>query len=216
MKSGLISKELKSKFVQIALIGLAQNSYGSIINYHVERAIVAGNGCNAANSSVTVDEFGDLAIAHDNLAIVLPAHGPDQSLAARKSCVVRVPVTIPRGYYIKSIQQQIMHGAAKSEGAEIRIASRATFSSDAVTPFTILLPRDEAIYADFMIDSRTDVFSDSRQRQKYCASDRPEEQMFQLNVVLSGTRNSVNEDLVSAAYGSRFGEGFEVEVKSCD
>jgi hypothetical protein len=194
----------------------AQGAVAGVISYHTERAVIAGNGCNASNSTVSVDEFGDLSIGHDNLAIVLPANGSDHALAARKTCIVRVPVTIPRGFYVKSIQQQIMHGAAKSAGAEIRVSSRASFSSDNISPFTILLPHDEDIYAEFMIDSRTDVFSDAQQQAKYCRPDRPEEQMFQLNVALTGSRDSIHESLVSAAYGSHFGEGLEIEVRACE
>lgn len=190
-------------------------AYAGVITFLPDRAIVAGNGCPEGSTIVSVDEFGDLSVEHSELAIILPANGRDRALAARKACVVRVPVIVPTGFYVKSIEQHIIHGAIKSADAELKIASRAAFSSDNIQPFTITLPRGEEFSEAFVIDSRIDHLNEATQRQHYCQDGRAEEQMFQLNVAISGQRDSIHDDLISAAYGSRFGEGIEIEIEPC-
>lgn len=183
--------------------------------FHPETAIYAGNGCPQGSTSISVDELGDLYIDHTALAILLPANGENQALAARRTCLVRVPVTVPKGLYVKSIQQSLSYAVGKSANADIQIASRAAFSSDSVHPFIISLPVGDEVYSDHSIDTRLDYLDSAKQRAKYCSDERPEQMIFQAQIAISGQRESVMDDLLAAAYGSHFGEGIEVELASC-
>lgn len=211
MKNKLIAIS-GAMLAQLILIGTAS---ASDLVFHVENAVYAGNGCPQGSTSVSVDEFGDLYIDHAALALVLPAHGEDQALAGRKTCIIRVPVLLPKGLYVKSIQQSLHYGVAKSMGADLQLATRAAFSADNVRPFTVSLPAGEEVYSEHSIDSRLDQFVPSRQIAKYCGENRAEETMFQMQVAISGQRESVAEDLVAAGYGNHFGEGIEIELASC-
>jgi hypothetical protein len=183
--------------------------------FHPETAIYAGNGCPQGSTAISVDELGDLYIDHSALAILLPAGGSNQALAARSTCIVRVPVTVPKGLYVKSIQQSLSYAVAKSANADLQLASRAAFSSDSVHPFIISLPAGDEVYSDHSIDTRLDHLDSAKQRAKYCRDERPSEMIFQVQIAISGQRDSVMDDLLAAANGSHIGEGIEVELGSC-
>ena len=183
--------------------------------FHPETAIYAGNGCPQGTTTISVDELGDLYIDHSALAILLAGGGDNQALAARSTCLVRVPVTVPKGLYVKSIQQSLSYAVAKSANADIEMASRAAFSSDSVHPFIVSLPAGDEVYSDHSIDTRLDNLDSAKQRAKYCRDERPEEMIFQVQVAISGQRDTVMDDLLAAAFGSHFGEGIEVELASC-
>lgn len=203
---------LTAMMAQVILIGTAS---ASEIVFHADQAVYAGNGCPQDSTSVSVDEFGDLYIDHTALGLVLPAQGENEALAGRKACTIRVPAFIPKGFYVKSIQQSLHYGVAKSVGADLQLATRAAFSSDTVRPFNVSLPTGFDVYSQYSLDTRLDQFVPSKQIVKYCGENRAEETMFQLNVVISGQRESVMEDLVAVDYGNHFGEGIEIELANC-
>lgn len=183
--------------------------------FHPENAIYAGNGCPQGSTTITVDELGDLYIDHSALGISLPANGDNQALAARSTCLVRIPVTVPKGLYVKSIQQTLSYSVAKSVNADLQLASRAAFSSDSVHPFIISLPAGDEVYSEHSIDTRLDHLDSAKQRAKYCRDERPDQMIFQVQIAISGQRESAGDDLIAAAYGSHFGEGIEVELANC-
>ena len=185
-----------------------------VVTFYPESAIYAGNGCPQGKTHIIVDEMGDLLIQHEELILSLP-QGVGSTLAGRKACSIRIPVTLPHGYYVRSIEQQIQYSVQKSAGAEARIATRAALSSDSINPFTVLLPLDDEIVGENMIDSRRDYLGAASRRARYCTETRSEELMLQINTVISGQRSSVDQDLIVAAYGGYLGEGFELEIAEC-
>lgn len=200
----------------LASLTLTSIASASEIVFHPEAAVYAGNGCPLGSTSITVDEFGDLYIDHSILAILLPANGENQVLAARRTCISRIPAKVPRGFYVKSIEQRLIYGVAKSAGADLQLASRAAFSSDSIRPFIVSLPKGEEVYSENSMDSRIDNLNPAKQKAKYCNDTRAEEMIFQVQIALSGQRDSAMEDLVVASYGSHFGEGIEIKLGSCN
>ena len=200
-----------------SLVGFAISNaaWAGIISFHPESAIYAGNGCPQGSTRISVDDYGDLLMEHDALSLDLPAYGTNQALAGRSTCSIRVPLTIPRGFYVKAIEQRLIYAANKSAGAEARIATRTALSGDTVTPFTVLLARDDKIYSESLIDSRRDQIDSRQRRQQYCSSERSEEMMLQVNIAISGQRDSIAEDLTVRSFGGYVGEGFEIEIGAC-
>jgi hypothetical protein len=186
-----------------------------VLTFHPESAIYAGNGCLQGRSHISVDEAGDLLIEHEDLILDLPSQGRSSALAGRRACTMRIPVTLPQGYYVKAIEQQIQYSVSKSAHAEARIATRTALSGDAVNPFTVLLAADDEFHGENMIDSRRDYLGDARRRAHYCEAGRAEDMMLQISTVISGQRDSIDDELVVAAYGGYIGEGIELEIAPC-
>ena len=191
--------------------GVAQ---AGVLTFHPEFAVYAGSGCPQGMTRLMVDETGDLLIEHEALRLDLQ-QGVGSALAGRRACAIRVPVTLPQGFYVRSIEQQLHYSAMKSAGAESRISTRAAMSGDSVDPFTITLPLGEEIYGDNMIASRRDDLDEDISYDTYCKGSRSEEMMLQVNTVISGQRQSIYEDLLIAAYGGYIGEGIEIEIAEC-
>jgi Domain of unknown function (DUF4360) len=197
----------------VILASIATTANADVVTFHPESAIYAGSGCPQGKTHILVDEMGDLLIEHEEL--VLDLRQGTSVLAGRKSCSIRVPVTLPQGFYVRSIQQQIQYSVMKSVGAEAKISTRTALSGDSINPFTVVLPSEDEIYGDNMIDSRRDYLGSSHRRQQYCSGTRSEEMMLQINTVISGQKESSDRDLVVAAYGGYVGEGIELEIAAC-
>ncbi len=201
--------------IAVMLSSVSTPLLAGVITYHPESGIYAGNGCPEGSSRIYVDEYGDLVLEHDAMILSLPAYGQDPALSGRRACTIRIPVTIPQGFYISAIEQRIAYAAIKSEGAQAQISTQTSFSSDRVSPFTAILPRDEEFTGDLMIDSRRNQLNSQSQINRYCRGDRSEEMMLRINMAMSGQRDSYAEDLIVQTIGGYISEGIDVEVSPC-
>jgi hypothetical protein len=185
------------------------------ITFHTERGIIAGNGCPEGSSRVYTDEYGDLLIEHDDLAIRLYAGGTDRTLSARVACSIRIPVTVAKGFYVKSIEQVLNYSVLKSAGASASIATQTSFSLDMVGPFSVALSRGATQNPEIIVESRLDHLESASQIQRYCNPARADELMLRINLAISGSRRSTAQDLIVQAFGGYLGEGLEVKLGLC-
>jgi hypothetical protein len=214
MKKYFVSITVVSSIITgVIFASVASTANAGVVTFHPESAIYAGSGCPQGATHILVDEVGDLLIEHEQL--VLDLRRGTSVLAGRKACSIRVPVSLPQGFYVKSIQQQIQYSVLKSAGAEAKISTRTALSGDYINPFTVVLPADEEIYGDNMIDARRDNLGSRSRREHYCSGTRSEDLMLQINTVISGEKDSIDQDLVVASYGGYIGEGIELEIAAC-
>lgn len=197
---------------QLAMVPVVE---ARVLTFKTESAVFAGNGCPQDQTRLSTDYFGDLYIEYGALAIQLPANGVARDLAQRKACSVRVPARLEQGYYIKSIQQQLIYGARKSRNATLQVASLATFSNGSTSPLNAVHSRGISVNDDVIIETRDDALDESQQIRKFCHEGRATDTMFQLNVVISGQRDTAQDHLVGRIYGNAFAEGIEIEVEAC-
>lgn len=214
MKKYFVSITVVSSILSgVIFASIATTANAAVVTFHPESAVYAGSGCPQGKTHILVDEVGDLLIEHEEL--ILDLRQGTSVLAGRKACAIRVPVTLPQGFYVRSIQQQIQYSSLKSAGAEAKISTRTALSGDAINPFTVVLPSEDEIYGDNMIDSRRDYLGSASRREKYCSGTRSEDMMLQINTVISGQKESSDQDLVVASYGGYVGEGIELEIAAC-
>ena len=208
--------QLFLRFLGIALIlsSVSMPLVAGVITFHPESGLMAGNGCPDGSSRMYVDEYGDLVMEHDAMALTLPSYGQDSSLAGRQSCTIRVPITLKRGFYVTSIEQQLTFSATKSTKADAAIATRTTIM-ESISPLTAQLSRGTEYYGDMMITSRRDDLDTATQISQYCRHGRAEDLMLQVNLAISGRRDSLSENLIVQDLGSYIGEGIELEVAAC-
>jgi hypothetical protein len=185
-----------------------------VITFHPESGVFAGSGCSDSSSRMYVDEYGDLVMEHDDMRLDLPAYGSDSSLAGRRACAIRVPVTIPRGFYVKTIEQNLIFSAKKSASTDAALSTR-TAILEPISTFTIRLPRHDEYHGEMRLEARRDDLNHADQIARYCRTDRSEELMLQVNLAITGRRDSSAENLLVQAVGGYLGEGLEIEVAAC-
>jgi hypothetical protein len=188
-------------------------TYASMITYHTERAVLGGTGCSQQNASLFVNDFGDLEIHMDGMFMALTSE--NTLTADRKSCAIRVPITIPKGYYVRSIEQRLAYAISKSAGAQASLATRTSIGGLTVNPFTVYLPRGDEIYSENLIDSRRDFLGTTANIATQCSAGNPEDRMLQINMAASGQRDNLDEELSIYTGGAYLGEDFEIELAEC-
>src|SRR5262245_22833019 len=90
------------------------------VTWKTDTAVVQGTGCNGLSTgSVTspqdawvIANGADVSIVFTKMTIDLPGAGADTSLALRKNCAVRIPVSVVRGFYIGELEQTLGAGVS--------------------------------------------------------------------------------------------------------
>jgi hypothetical protein len=196
----------------IGLLGATITQAG-VITYHPERAILGGNGCSTEGSTIEVNEFGDLEIHYDAMMM---AFSPQSTLMAdRRSCAVRIPVSIPRGFYVRSIEQRLAYAVAKSADTQASLATRLSLAGLTLSPYIVTLPYGEEFYSDVALDTRRDDVGTDAHMRAQCRSDRSEETMLQLNTAISGQRDNHYGELYIQTGDTYIGEGYEIDLAPC-
>ena len=170
-----------------------------VYDVHSPSMIIAGNGCQKDVDAFASTNGNDLAIVFTRLGVDLPGGG-SQSLADRKSCSVRVPVTVAPGLYIGQLTQRVSYGVTKTAGATGSVATRSSFFGFPVSPHTVNLPYGTAVNQPLLINSRVDNFLvDTRPGswyQGWCTRSRAPRGLYQANFAVSGQKANSLEDLI--------------------
>ena len=199
--------------IGITLLMGATVTHAAAITFHPERGIIGGNGCSAESSSIKVNEFGELEIHYDNMMIAM---SPQTSLMAdRRSCSVRIPISIPHGYYIESLEQRLAYGVSKSADTIVSVATRLSLAGLQVSPYTVTIPYGDEFHSDYVLDTRRDFIGTDAHIRTQCRDDQPTDTMLQLNTVISGQRQSAYDELYVTSNDSYIAEGYEIELAPC-
>lgn len=83
-----------------------------VIEWVVDRAGVAGSGCNL-NDTYVIEGGDQVSIIYTGLKIELDDRY-DTSLAARKNCTVVIPAKVKQGWYIGKLEQTLMYGYTRN------------------------------------------------------------------------------------------------------
>ncbi len=177
------------------------------IEWDASRAVVAG--CDA----VVTSSNGDLSIVAVDLAVDL-----GNSKADRKSCAIRVPVSIPLGYYISKLTHKINYEVEKSARSSGGISERSTFFNLPVMPLSVDFRQGHALNTVGASESRTDVYdqvSDPSWVGSMCSDARSETGLFQYNIAISAQKSSANEIFYASADGLELKAGVDYELSRC-
>jgi len=166
------------------------------IEWDVERAVIAGTGCQKDWDAFASTNGNDLSVVFTNLGVDLPGNS-GSPLAARKNCTVRVPAEISQGLYIGELVQRVTYGVTKSARASGSVATRSTFFGFNVSPYTVNLPYGSAINNPLLVNSRTDEFLvNTTWYTGWCRAGRNPRGLYQANLAISGQRDSDRENLI--------------------
>lgn len=173
------------------------------VQWDATRAILAGQGCTKDVDAFITENGNDLSIVFTRLGVDLPGGG-SSSLAARSSCVARVPATIAPGLYIGQLTQSISYGITKTARTVGSIATRSTFFGFNVSPHVVNLPYGRSMNSPLLSEQRKDLFSVQTQPSWYsgwCSRNRAPKGLYQANIAVSGQKDNANEDLIMAIDG---------------
>jgi len=159
--------------------------------------VLAGTGCQRDVDAFAATNGNDLSIVFTNLGVNLPGDGSSRQLADRKTCSLRIPAEIARGYYIGRLTQQFTYGVTKTRGASASVATRSTFFGFNVSPYAWNVPNGVAMDEPLLTQRREDDFLvRSTWYSGWCSATRPPQGLYQANIAVSGTRNNAREDLI--------------------
>lgn len=189
---------LKMGFAVGTMLASASAFAQQSVQWDAEHAVMAGQGCQKDIDSFVTQNGNDLSIVFTNLGVNLPG-GASRTLAARTSCVARVPATIAPGLYIGELSQQISFGVTKTSRTVGSVATRSTFFGFNVSPYTVDLPYGRSINNPLLIQQRKDQFSvqtNASWYQGWCSRSRAPKGLYQANIAVSGQKDNANEDLI--------------------
>ena len=159
--------------------------------------VIAGTGCQRDVDAFAATNGNDLSIVFTNLGVNLPGDGVSRQLADRKTCALRIPATIQRGYYIGRLTQQFTYGVTKTANSNAAVATRSTFFGFDVSPYAWSVPNGVAIDEPLLTQRREDDFLvRSTWWAGWCNATREPRGLYQANIAVSGQRASRREDLI--------------------
>lgn len=159
--------------------------------------VIAGTGCQKDVDAFAATNGNDLSVVFTNLGVNLPGDGSTRQLADRKTCSLRIPAEIQRGYYIGRLTQQFTYGVTKTAASSASVATRSTFFGFNVSPYAWNVPYGVAMDEPLLSQRREDDFLvRSSWYSGWCSATRPLQGLYQANIAVSGTRRSSREDLI--------------------
>lgn len=178
----------------VSMSAFAQQS----VQWDADRAILAGQGCVKDVDAFITENGNDLSIVFTRLGIDLPGGG-SRVLAARSSCIARVPATIAPGLYIGKLTQSISYGVTKTARTVGSVATKSTFFGFNVSPHTVTLPYGRQMNNPLLQEQRQDLFSVQTTPswyQGWCSRTRAPKGLYQANLAVSGQKDSAADDLI--------------------
>jgi hypothetical protein len=112
-----------------------------LLTFDFSRAIVAGTGCSDADTTITTSD-GGFHIDFNALAVNLPSDDPNQ-VADMRSCLIRVPTTVPKGYYVSKLRQKVAYAVDKADGATAAVATYTTLGGVGMPSKTVQFSSDD-------------------------------------------------------------------------
>ncbi|MFO0679496.1 MAG: DUF4360 domain-containing protein [Polyangiaceae bacterium] len=182
-----------------------------LARFEPSRATIAGSGCTAGDTRVTANGSA-LLVEFDALAIELPPGSSPRS--ERSACSVRVPITIPAGYYVATIDQGLTFDVAKSQGASASLASNTSLFGLSTSPVGVQYPSGTTVYATGREVGISDSFAVGSPEYASMCGQRSTGGLVAFNVALSGTR-SVQDDLRIRVARRTFVEGVDFVLAPC-
>jgi len=178
---------------------------GSPITWRTLSAFLQGTGCHGTANPPTIPNEdawaiaagADVSMVFTRMTIDLPGNGADPSLAQRKNCSIRIPVTIARGFYVGQVTQTLSVGATKSDNVDIDGGARSTFFNLPLTsphPHAFAGP-GTAFNNGQLSAAMHDLFGPF----SFCnvpGSNAIISGLFQSNLVVSGVRATSAENLI--------------------
>ena len=193
-----------------AASGTAQAQSNELV-WRPELAVANGSGCRLQNGigDPLVVAFGNtVSVLFHQMGVDLPAGGPDPRLADIKNCSVRIPVTIPQGYYLAELTQTLTYGVNKTGGSSGRITTLDSLLDSSVGSLSVSIPRG-SIQQPALTESKTRYL-----RIEACgASSRSG--FYRTDVATSGQRDSTRETFILAAEGTDLHYDILCRTRSC-
>ena len=194
-----------------AASGTAQAQSNELV-WRPELAVANGNGCFLRNGQgdTVVIAFGEnVSVLFNEMAVDLPAGDPNPRLADLKNCSVRIPVTIPQGYYIYELTQTLTYGVNKTHGSSGKITTLDSILDSSVGGFSVSIPRGASQEPAF---PRT---GPPRQVRVEACGASSRSGFYRTDVATSGQRDSSSETFILRAEGVDLHYDIKCRTRAC-
>jgi hypothetical protein len=156
------------------------------ITFDLTRAVIAGTGCQPANTRVTPMP-GGFTVELDALATDLSS---GSARADMRSCLLRVPATIPPGHFLAHLRQAIAYRVTTTASDAAAVAGSTTLFQVPIAPKTLAFPTGAPVdVADGFWSSVTEFDASSSFYRIACEA-QTTETLLAVNLALSATGDS--------------------------
>ena len=180
----------------VAAEGMAEAQAPAIV-WDTDNALALGTGCSSrAGDAAFISSGNSVAVLFSKLGVDLPAGGTSNALTGLKSCSVRIPATLRKGFYFSELIQTITYGVNKSYDSSGTITSLASFFNKPVASFTVNVPRGVKS-SPAIPTSKTNAFLVNAS----CFSGYDLKGLYRGDLSVAGTRASKNESIILTTEG---------------
>lgn len=179
-----------------AFLGTTGPAYSQqVIRWDVNRAVLAGSGCQKDVDAFIIEAGNDVAVVFSNLGVELAdRYAP---LAARKTCMARIAASVAKGLYIGTLTQNVSFGVSKSFGSEAGVGVMSSFAGYRLPPLNVSIGRNRRADGDIQTASRRDDFLVNGRGM--CNRNIPV--MYQAQLTASGSRSTINDFVITQIDG---------------
>ena len=215
MKLNLLTRSAAALLFTGAVVASQANvaAASPLMAVDARQAVHAGELCDRSASIVAFGNQIKVRLSPGK-AVLLPSDG---DLASRSSCAIRIPVTVPVGYYLNKVTTRAQATVSKPQGNSISIVLRTSlFGYEGLTVQSDL---DESVSTSGLVNTYRAFAGSSplatEWRQKLCAPNRTATGLLAINLADVIQRED-SGDLVSLDF-SGLSRGIDIwtELKAC-
>lgn len=175
--------------------GFALEAAQQVVQWDADRAILAGTGCQKDIDAFILEAGNDVSVIFSNLGVDLS----DQfaPMAARKSCLARIPARVSNGYYIGTLTQAVSFGVIKSRNSQATVGVNSTFAGYRLPALNVTVGRGRIANGEIEQASRSDDFL--VHGRGFCRRNIPV--MYQAQLTVAGQRGSHLESVITQVDG---------------
>jgi hypothetical protein len=177
------------------------------------QALATGTGCRSHGDNPDtffISAGNDFSVVMDRLGMDLS--GTTAPLAERLNCAIRVPVSLPKGFFVSRMGHLLTFSVDKSAQTIGSIALRTSLFSTLTGHDELSLTRGDSHQSTLAIlRARATPTADT---EKFCEANEATTGIFSANIAMSGQRQSVDEVLRMVPIDGqtlRLSQGVEIE-----
>jgi hypothetical protein len=167
-------------------------------------AIVAGSGCSEASSFITATD-GRIDIDFTSLGVQLNPY--ESRTAGRSTCVIRIPITVPAGYYVSRVVQTLDYGVETTTGGTAAIAANTLLMGASVGGLTQRFPGDTDDYGQL---HRSSAYAGSGS-----CSDAPQQGFLAVNIAMTAQKQDDFDAAIANVYAFSLDANQDIVLSQC-
>jgi hypothetical protein len=176
------------------------------ITFALGAAKMSGDGCPQGSGTLTA-AAGGFKLSLTALKVHLARNDPTGG--SRASCVVRIPVNVPPGFFLSLVVQHFGYSVEKSLGATAAFTGSFALFGERLPQVEVKANRRAASSTLNAIASGTGSMNGM------CSPSRQADGLLALNYALNVTKDAVAEEVKAEIHGAEYAHGVQLVLSAC-